>query len=81
MLTLYSTEGCHLCEDAEALLELLKQRQPQLRWSVVDIADKDELFERYGWSIPVVRDPGGRELSWPFDLQALESFSSPPVES
>ena len=74
MLTLYSTDGCHLCEDAEALLRLLKQEQAQLSWSVVDIADNDDLFERYGWSIPVLRDAAGKELCWPFDLKTLSEF-------
>ena len=75
-LVLYSTAGCHLCEDAEALLRALRAQGEQLDWSVVDIADDDALFERYGWSIPVVRRDDGAELGWPFDLEAARTFAA-----
>ena len=71
---LYSTGGCHLCEEAEQLLVDLRGVVPGLAWEVVDIADDDGLFERYGWSIPVVADETGRELRWPFDAAALRAF-------
>lgn len=78
-LILYSTEGCHLCEDAEALLAAAQAQYPSLRWTVVDIADDDTLFERYGWLIPVLRaetnaENSGGELRWPFDGPALDRF-------
>ena len=73
-MILYSTEGCHLCEEAEQLLIDLRSGVPDLTWEVVDIADDDALFERYGWSIPVVTDGAGRELLWPFDGGALRAF-------
>ena len=41
---------------------------------VVDINDSDELFERYGVSIPVLRHPEGKELNWPFSAQQLRDF-------
>ncbi|WP_040362300.1 glutaredoxin family protein [Congregibacter litoralis] len=80
-LILYSTEGCHLCEDAEALLAAAQAQHASLRWSVVDIANDDTLFERYGWLIPVLRaetsaeaENSGGELRWPFDGPALDRF-------
>lgn len=73
-MILYSTQGCHLCDEAEQLLVNLREVVPGLAWDVVDIADDDALFERYGWSIPVVADGAGRELSWPFDTAALRAF-------
>lgn len=69
MLTLYSTSACHLCELAEALL-----REQGADFAAVDISDSDELFERYGVSIPVLRREDGRELNWPFDRAGLETF-------
>lgn len=54
MITLYSTEGCHLCEMAYALLNevgLTKQVD------VVEIAFNDELFSRYAVTIPYCRLP------------------------
>ena len=83
-LILYSTSACHLCEQAEGLLQTLQGARPDLRWSTVDIADDDALFARYGYSIPVLKrapraNPEGvaapaRELAWPFDLQGLIDF-------
>lgn len=72
-LTLYSTAGCHLCEEAEALLASALPA-PGRRWQVVDIADDDALFARYGWHIPVLRRADGEELRWPFDAGSLRAF-------
>ena len=69
MLTLFGTSACHLCELAEALLV-----QAGAGFEHVDISDSDDLFERYGTTIPVVRTEEGRELNWPFDAQMLAEF-------
>lgn len=79
-LILYSTEGCHLCEEAEALLRVVKETSPLLTWQVVDIANDDALFQKYGWLIPVLSLPTANatdadfELRWPFDGPALVAF-------
>ena len=65
-LILYSTDACHLCERAEALLHSM----PELRnvpVDVVDIAGDAALFERYAHSIPVLATPAGRTIEWPFN--------------
>ena len=69
MITLYSTSACHLCELAQALLD-----RQGAAYEVVDISDSDELFERYGITIPVVRRGDGGELNWPFDQGQLRDF-------
>lgn len=38
---------------------------------IVDIAFDDELFSRYGVTIPVLNF-NGSELNWPFDLEQLQ---------
>lgn len=87
---LYSTIGCHLCEQAKVILwPLLGQYQSQL--IEVDIAESDELIERYGVRIPVVADVlvGSavdhvghvKELSWPFTSQDANEFFSKIVKS
>jgi len=73
-LTLYSTTGCHLCEEAEALLALALAAGTGRPWQVVDIADDDALFQRYGWHIPVLRRADETELRWPFDADDLRAF-------
>lgn len=63
---LYHTLGCHLCEEAEAIVRPLAT-QLQLSYARVDIADDDALVELYGIRIPVLRHcNSGRELGWPF---------------
>lgn len=65
-LYLYTTLGCHLCEQAEALVT------PHLvRYGLVleriEIAGSENLMARYGIRIPVLRIEGEQaELGWPF---------------
>lgn len=75
-LTLYGTLGCHLCEEAEALLAEALHRQVQsIDLVSVDIADHDEWMARYGMRIPVLRHASsGLELDWPFGEADLDSF-------
>jgi hypothetical protein len=80
-LVLYSTAGCHLCEEAEALLRAERAARPALLWEVVDIASDDRLFAAYGWHIPVLRDGAGRELRWPFDPASLRRYLDAPSVS
>lgn len=77
-LVLYTTSGCHLCEQARLLIEeQLAQSADDGGWQLVlsDIADDASLMERYGIRIPVVqRADNGDELGWPFDRQSLAVF-------
>jgi len=66
---LYGTSACHLCEIAEAMLE-----GQGAVFDKVDISTSDDLFERYGVRIPVLRRPDGRELGWPFSETELAEF-------
>jgi 2-C-methyl-D-erythritol 4-phosphate cytidylyltransferase len=71
---LYTTQGCHLCEQAEALL-LPLLRTEMLQMQSVEIADDDALIERYGIRIPVIRmSDSDEELGWPFDWAMLQGF-------
>jgi glutaredoxin len=75
-LILYSTLGCHLCEQAKSLAEpVLADRAVELR--EVDIADSEDLMEAYGVRIPVLQDADTKaELGWPFDTAALTVWLS-----
>jgi hypothetical protein len=74
MLILYTTATCHLCEQAEALLQQAACEKPWV-WHSVEIAEQDELMQRYGVRIPVLRDSAsGHELGWPFDAVELGRF-------
>ncbi|MEX5340666.1 MULTISPECIES: glutaredoxin family protein [Pseudomonas] len=70
---LFGTLGCHLCEVAEALLMPFVEHG--LLVELVDIADSEALFERYGLRIPVLRRcDTGAELGWPFDAEQVVAF-------
>jgi hypothetical protein len=69
---LYSTLGCHLCEEAEAvLLPLLAEAQAAgitIEVEVIDIAEEG-LIDSYGVRIPVLHCLSTEvELDWPFDV-------------
>ena len=68
-LTLYGAQGCHLCDEARAMLE-----SAGVHAEHVDIANDDELFARYGMRIPVLVRMDGTELGWPFDQPMLAQF-------
>lgn len=67
VLTLYSTLGCHLCENAKQVLwPVLSEAGLQLQ--EVDIAEDDHLQEQYAIRIPVIRLQNATEdVGWPFD--------------
>jgi hypothetical protein len=77
-LYLYSTAGCHLCEQAEALLQPLL-RAGLLHLQVVEISHDEDLVRRYGVRIPVLGyagREGWQELGWPFDQAQVWSWWS-----
>lgn len=75
-IELFTTLGCHLCEEALALATQLQQSGMKLEITEVEIADSPELVEQYGIRIPVIRQ-GGREIGWPFNLTELQQFLTP----
>ena len=70
-IVLYGTSACHLCEVAE---KLLMSVLPEKDYTKRDIAISQELFEKYGEVIPIVKRNDGKELAWPFDSQSLRLF-------
>lgn len=65
-LQLLGTRGCHLCEQAEQMLERAAAARG-IRWQYLDVAEDDALLARYGERIPVLRAESG-EIGWPFSL-------------
>lgn len=68
-IELLGTRGCHLCDEAEKLLQAAA-RARRLEWRYLDVAEDDALLARYGERIPVLRTDA-RELNWPFGLLDL----------
>jgi glutaredoxin len=78
-VTVYVRPGCHLCDDALAVIERVRERTP-FTLTVCDIETDDDLLLRYLERIPVVAIDG-REM-WDFfvDEQALsEAVANPSV--
>ena len=74
ILVLYGTSCCHLCEQAEAIL-----CEVEVEAEHIDIAGDDDLLEKYGVRIPVLRRAdNGAELGWPFDAAMVKRFLAPP---
>jgi glutaredoxin len=71
---LYGTTGCHLCKVAQDMLTAQWDSSGGFDLVVVDISESDDLFERYGVTIPVLQHPAGHELNWPFSVTQLRKF-------
>ncbi len=70
-LTLYSREGCHLCEDMLALLNAGSLRD-RMRLTIVDVdADEDDQ-KRYGPRVPLLMYNGEVVSEYFLDNVALE---------
>lgn len=74
-LLMYSTLGCHLCEEAQRVVVAVLGRTVPER----DIADDPLLLDRYQLRIPVLLClDSGAELDWPFDMGDLQALLDQP---
>ncbi|TLX59237.1 glutaredoxin family protein [Stutzerimonas nosocomialis] len=72
---LFGTLGCHLCEQAEAILLPLVEHG--LMVELLDIAEQERWMDDYALRIPVLRRvDSGAELDWPFEAEQVVSFLS-----
>lgn len=70
-LTVYSRQGCHLCEVlVEELLSLVRGRA---RVNVVDVDTQDELREAYGLRVPVVELDGDCLCQYTLDADRVRA--------
>jgi glutaredoxin len=67
-VTLYTREGCHLCEEAEVALATI---DVPFILDRVDIEADDELFKRFLERIPVVAVDGEELFDYVVDAAAL----------
>ena len=71
--TLYTTLGCHLCEQALSQLHELQREGLPVDIVQTEIADTEDLMTKYGVRIPVIA-AGDAEIGWPFTLPELRAF-------
>jgi glutaredoxin len=70
-VTLYGRPGCHLCDEARAVLERVRATHP-FRLEEIDIDADDALFKRYLERIPVVAVDGEERFEFFVDDEALK---------
>ena len=70
LVTVYGKPGCHLCDDARAIVERVRTEHPfELR--EVDVSLDPVLFRDYGERIPVVEVDGEELFEFHVDAAAL----------
>jgi hypothetical protein len=75
-ITLFTTLGCHLCEDALAMLRYYQEEIANVfEIEQVEIIDSERLIEAYGTRIPVLlHSETQQEIGWPFNMEQLAIF-------
>jgi hypothetical protein len=74
---LFGTAGCHLCEQAEEVINDCLADQQNVVIDRVDIAEaeNEDWQEQYAVRIPVLYHADSqKELAWPFDGEKVSVF-------
>ncbi|MEV0290846.1 glutaredoxin family protein [Kribbella sp. NPDC050820] len=69
-VTLYGKPGCHLCDDARAMIQAVCA-ELGVDWSEIDITQDDRLLTEYGEQIPVTFVDGKQHDFWRVDPARL----------
>ncbi|TGN62708.1 glutaredoxin family protein [Nocardioides eburneiflavus] len=71
-VTLYSRPGCHLCDDARAVIAAVCDELGEA-YEEVDITTDDDLEDRYRDEIPVTLVDGRQHDFWRVDAARLRA--------
>lgn len=73
VLNLYTTLGCHLCDEAADMIR--EQNFPDIKLLTIEISESERLLADYGVRIPVLKfQDSTKELAWPFNATELSIF-------
>lgn len=72
LVTLYGKPGCHLCDDARAIITEVCAELGE-SFDEVDITTSEELMRRYGEQIPVTFVDGEQHDFWRVDRARLRA--------
>lgn len=72
MVTLVGKPGCHLCDDAQAVIERVCA-ETGASWERKDITEDPELHRKYWEQIPVVLVDGAQHDFWRVDPKRLRT--------
>ena len=74
-VTLYGKPGCHLCEEARAVVEEVCD-ELGVSWVEVDIRSDEQLVRRFAEQIPVTFVDGAQHDFWRVDPDRLRAALS-----
>ncbi|MDH4112309.1 MAG: glutaredoxin family protein [Actinomycetota bacterium] len=77
-VTLYTRPGCHLCDDARAVV-LAEREQTPFSFEEVDIEGSDVLLAEYGIRIPVIVVDGEEAFEYTVEADAFAGIVRPRV--
>ncbi len=73
-LILFGTSGCHLCEEAEEIINSVSDKIA-INVESIDIAIQEQWQQQYAIRIPVLYYPETKsELGWPFTQDQVQTF-------
>jgi len=81
VVTLIGKPGCHLCDDARAVVRGVLDELPGVRLEERSILDDTALRDRYAEEIPVVLIDGVQHAYWRVDPDRLRAAVSRRVAS
>ena len=74
-LLLLGTSGCHLCEQAEQIIDDCRLDHGGLTVEIIDIAEQEQWQADYAIRIPVLYHPATKkDLGWPFGPVQVNAF-------
>jgi hypothetical protein len=74
-LLFFGTTGCHLCEQAQQIINDCLPNYPELKIETIDIAEHEHWQEQYAIRIPVLYHPETKkDLGWPFIPWQVNQF-------
>ena len=71
-VTIYSRQGCHLCEDAHQILESVRE-ELAFEIDVIDIDGDEALIKLYSDQVPVIHIDGMHHDFYKVDLERFRS--------
>jgi glutaredoxin len=71
-VVLYSKPGCHLCDDARAVIEAVCAELGEA-YDEIDINSSEDLMTRFGEEIPVTFVDGAQHDFWRVDADRLRA--------
>ena len=77
-MSVVTRRGCHLCEDAESVVDQLS-RELGFSWDAVDVDQSSQLLDTYGDRVPVILLDGVEHGYWRVEEDRLRQALDQPA--